>query len=984
MNTQTAGAERHDVVVVGTGFGGAVAACRLAQHGLSPLVLERGRRYEAADFPGAPAPGGLLPDVARWAYSVDQGLWDPLDLGEIVSVQAAGYGGGSLVYANVHLRAPAEAMDAPWPRDYRGDALDPWHDLVARMLDPAPYAAAPELPKRRQLEGAFAALGRGTGRGTFRPPLAIRQADGPNPASGLPMRACTGCGACITGCPERAKNTLDWNYLALAERHGARVLTQHEVVRIARVADGDMRFRVDVLDHLAARPRQFLARDLFLCAGSVHSTRLLATAELGEDPAGVKARVGVGYSPGADSIGVVFDTTEPSHPEQGPTITTALVVPDPGESGAFSLIEDGGYAEAFDRVVGTFRAPLLLGRNRATSAAAPPRAGQPPRQQDALPSVPSPLDALLDALAPGRARAPGELSPDVFLPGQLADSFAPIREQLRQVILLPEVAGGTVARLLRDGYQRRLVSRLPGFSPDGPVGRAILRLLRWLVAWAFGDDEAISRVAFGELTRAGGLDRHALAARWLGYAATGARHRLVLLGMGRDAAPGQLRFTPGGAARADLDLYQLTPGYSAAEGTMSAIARHLGGELRTSPLWASLGKPITVHSQGGCPMSEDPALGVTDPDGRVHGIPGLRVLDGAVFPRSVGVNPSATIAAVAERNVARYLEGHAGIDRSLPGVAEYAAQRAESLGWASRHRDLSLRPPLAAARAAVGATPPDPPLGVEFSEVLEGYLSPADTVPAGVDACRAAEAAGRPAGALTLDLSRVAAVDLRVFLEDAHHRMVVEGEVTLALPGDRAARHPVKGHLELLVPRRKPGALFDAPQPPSRVAALAALGAREPGVTVAGAELDSAPRRLEYVLEIGDGRYLLRGTKRVADDPGPDAWRDTTELAVTLYERCPPPSAGGEAAEGAVVLVRAAGIAHADLRRFLERQLRGLRVTGGQGPDDPRIAWALARFAAFFFGTLERVYLPGPWGAVARALDPDPGGVRWAARGDDP
>ena len=138
-------ARRFEAIVVGSGFAGAVTACRLAQAGVDVCIIERGRRYEADDFPEIPlkrrrekAPGEQVAesyepprDFARWLWPVDQGLWDVRDLGEVISIQAAGYGGGSLVYANVHLRAPAEVFtDGQWPASYTRAALDPYYDLA--------------------------------------------------------------------------------------------------------------------------------------------------------------------------------------------------------------------------------------------------------------------------------------------------------------------------------------------------------------------------------------------------------------------------------------------------------------------------------------------------------------------------------------------------------------------------------------------------------------------------------------------------------------------------------------------------------------------------------------------------------------------------------------------------------------------------------------------------------------------------------------
>src|SRR5205085_3623407 len=109
--------ERFDAIVVGSGFAGAVTACRLSEAGLRVCVLERGRRYANVDLPVLPDETfwprteddhveRKLPDFARAVWQLGQGLWELRDLGELLVAQAAGFGGGSLVYANVHLRAP--------------------------------------------------------------------------------------------------------------------------------------------------------------------------------------------------------------------------------------------------------------------------------------------------------------------------------------------------------------------------------------------------------------------------------------------------------------------------------------------------------------------------------------------------------------------------------------------------------------------------------------------------------------------------------------------------------------------------------------------------------------------------------------------------------------------------------------------------------------------------------------------------------------
>src|SRR5689334_7773375 len=104
-----------DAVVVGTGFGGAVAACRLTQAGKNVCVLERGRRYDRGDFPRLAVRPDHLPHTARWAWALDHGMCDVKDLQGTLALQVAGYGGGSLGSAHLPLPPPQAAV-APPPR----------------------------------------------------------------------------------------------------------------------------------------------------------------------------------------------------------------------------------------------------------------------------------------------------------------------------------------------------------------------------------------------------------------------------------------------------------------------------------------------------------------------------------------------------------------------------------------------------------------------------------------------------------------------------------------------------------------------------------------------------------------------------------------------------------------------------------------------------------------------------------------------------
>jgi len=117
--------ECFDCAVVGTGFGGAVTAHALAIAGFSVCLFERGRRFDPQTFPSLPQTPAMPLEGKDWFWNLDRGLIDIRHLGDLVVAQAAGYGGGSLIYANVHLRAPPEIF-AQWPGGLTRAELDPY------------------------------------------------------------------------------------------------------------------------------------------------------------------------------------------------------------------------------------------------------------------------------------------------------------------------------------------------------------------------------------------------------------------------------------------------------------------------------------------------------------------------------------------------------------------------------------------------------------------------------------------------------------------------------------------------------------------------------------------------------------------------------------------------------------------------------------------------------------------------------------------
>jgi cholesterol oxidase len=274
--------ELFDAVVIGTGFGGAVAACRLAQAGKKICILERGRRYGLGDFPRPAKRPDNLPHTARWAWAIDHGLWDVKDLHGVLAAQAAGYGGGSLIYANVHLRPPPQVFSPPtghdeeadgWPAVYTRPALEPFYDVVAAALRvrPIPATLSPPspvtggLPKVDAMRGVARTLGRD--RWFFLPPLAID------------FGKCVMCAECVAGCQIHAKNTLNLNYLAVAEAApDVDVRTLAEVVNIKREPDDT--YTIRYRDHIIGGSETTAqGKSVFLCAGAVSSTDILLRSQ---------------------------------------------------------------------------------------------------------------------------------------------------------------------------------------------------------------------------------------------------------------------------------------------------------------------------------------------------------------------------------------------------------------------------------------------------------------------------------------------------------------------------------------------------------------------------------------------------------------------------------------------------------------------------------------------------------------------------------
>lgn len=343
-----------DVIVIGSGFGGAVAAARLAQAGYSVVVLERGRRWNVGDFPRDPKLR------SGWLWRIDRGLYDIRWLVGMIAVQAAGWGGGSLAYANVFARPFDAALNERWPAHLRRAQLDPYYDLAAHMMEVAPTTADPhtgESPDRtRLIEQLMGHSDRP--EATIRPNLAVTFGDPnrwrPN-IHGVLRRGCAFVGECVIGCNHGAKNTLDATYLAVAERHGARSVTDAEVITIAPRAGG-----YAVSTRNTATPpatTTWWAPRVIIAAGAVGTTELLLRArDVHRTLPDLSARLGEGFSGNGDFLTLAELRAPEGDMTTGPTITTSTVVDVPeGQRSVWYQVQDGAFPvvmhELFDAIV---------------------------------------------------------------------------------------------------------------------------------------------------------------------------------------------------------------------------------------------------------------------------------------------------------------------------------------------------------------------------------------------------------------------------------------------------------------------------------------------------------------------------------------------------------------------------------------------------------------------------------------------------------
>lgn len=516
----------YDVLVIGSGFGGSVAALRLTEKGYRVGVLEAGRRFDESSYP-------------RTSWDVRNFLWAP-KLGcfgiqrisllrNVLILSGAGVGGGSLNYANTLYEPPsAFYADPQWSHitDWNAE-LGPYYDQAKRMLGVTTFpgtTAADEVLRAVAEDLGVGHTYRPTPVGVFFDSPGIEVADPYFGGAGPRRSGCLNCGACMTGCRHNAKNTLPKNYLYLAEAAGAQVHPLTTVTRLRcprRPERPGVAFEIETVrtGRWVQRARQsFTADQVVLAAGALGTAKLLhRMRDCGELPR-LSPRLGVLTRTNSEAI-VGARTWAPGSDFSRGVAITSSIHPD-----ATTHIEPVRYGKGSD-AMGLLQTALADGDQRG------------PR-----------VLAWLRELVRLRGKAIGVHNPKGWAEKTI-------------ILLVMQTLDNSITTFSKRGlFGRRLSSRQGHGAPNPswiPTGHDVARRVA----------ERINGVA-------------------------------------------------GGA-------------------------------------WNDIANiPMTAHFIGGAAIGDSPDTGVIDAYHRVYGYPDLSIVDGSAISANLGVNPSLTITAQAERAMA--------------------------------------------------------------------------------------------------------------------------------------------------------------------------------------------------------------------------------------------------------------------------------------------------------------------------------------------
>lgn len=361
--------EHYDVIVIGSGYGGGIAASRLSRAGKRVCLLERGREIQPGEYPNTmiAATEELQVHDPDGHIGSRTGLFDLHVNAQQNVVVGCGLGGTSLINANVSLEPTADVFKDPrWPLAVREDQdglLKEGYRKAREMLKPNAYPDnAPNLPKLDANKKSADFLKQGAN--FYKPPINVTFDKLPNNLNhvGVEQLPCNHCGDCVSGCNNKAKNTTLMNYLPDATNHGAEIFCQAQVRHLERDGDGWI-VHFQYLDSGREKfdaPTLFVKADIVVVsAGTLGSTEILLrsrdkglamSGQLGENMSGNGDILGFGHNCEQTINGIGFGTHSAKEMKPvGPCITSIIDMRNEGDRSSRMVIEEGSIPGALGR-----------------------------------------------------------------------------------------------------------------------------------------------------------------------------------------------------------------------------------------------------------------------------------------------------------------------------------------------------------------------------------------------------------------------------------------------------------------------------------------------------------------------------------------------------------------------------------------------------------------------------------------------------------
>ncbi|MGJ0490320.1 GMC family oxidoreductase [Methylobacter sp.] len=343
----------YEAIVIGSGFGGSINTCRLSKKWPGKvMLLERGKRYPLGAFPRSPHDmannfWNLLPEKRSRPKNIaskeTHGMFDIRNFDHIDAVVGAGLGGGSLIYANVFLQPPDEVFDHTWPETSKKDALQPYYAVSKEVLGARPMPQSDD-PRRQVIRtGLFQEFAKADGHESQMLDINVffgNDFDNPTDIGvqeknryGALQTSCVYCAECDLGCNTQSKNSLDLNYLHVAEtRYQAAIKTEvlgQKIVPLdaqgneTPAASGEFGYRVywqDLND--GHTEHSAVTRRVVVSAGTLGSNELLMRCrDVYKTLPNISQKLGQHFSGNGDFLSFVIDGDKPANPNYGPVIT---------------------------------------------------------------------------------------------------------------------------------------------------------------------------------------------------------------------------------------------------------------------------------------------------------------------------------------------------------------------------------------------------------------------------------------------------------------------------------------------------------------------------------------------------------------------------------------------------------------------------------------------------------------------------------------